>query len=301
MPTKTERFIRNHEAIKSRAIYAIFKRHKALFVQYLEAADQKSSRIPVSVRWEKKITEEDIIDPFLDEIAPDVPEYLVNVLPTIMEEGAKGSIARYKDLLPAGYGLAFDIETEPAAKYLADLEDLMLSQRDGSILKTTRDRLRIILEELLGGRDGYLVGELVRCLVVSEVLSGLVVCPNSNGYVIACQFATFLEVVDVLVYYFEYHGFSEVLYEGCEDVRDTGFPWTDGVLDELLVLCLAVAAVCVFYVPEDGLGYSECRANLVSGGVSLLLESHILMLLLYWLNVHYGIAGHVFMLVVSAL
>lgn len=59
-----------------------------------------------------------------------------------MNQGAKNPIKRYKDLLPSNYSLSFDIETSPAEKYLRDLNDLMLSQRDGSILKTTRDRLR---------------------------------------------------------------------------------------------------------------------------------------------------------------
>lgn len=144
--TQAERFIRNHETIKARAIYAIFKTQKARFIDRLEAAQQKRAAAK-GFGLERKITEDDLINPFLDEIAPDVPEYLLTVLPRIMQEGAKGSIKRYKDLLPDGYALAFDIETAPAAKYLQDLEDLMLSQKDGSILKTTRDRLRGIMEE----------------------------------------------------------------------------------------------------------------------------------------------------------
>lgn len=59
----------------------------------------------------------------------DIPSYFLSVLPAIMKEGAKPEIARYKDLLPSGYELTFDIETESAGKYLAEMEDLMLSQR----------------------------------------------------------------------------------------------------------------------------------------------------------------------------
>lgn len=165
MTTKAETFIKNHEKIKARAIYAIFKTQKARFIELLQQADQKR-KAAKSFGIERKITEDDLIDPFLDEIAPDVPEYLLTVLPRIMEEGAKGSIKRYKDLLPEGYGLAFDIETSPASKYLQDLEDLMLSQKDGSILKTTRDRLRAIMEEGVANGNSY--GQIAKEIQVED-------------------------------------------------------------------------------------------------------------------------------------
>ena len=159
MTTQAETFIRNHETIKARAIYAIFKTQKARFIERLQAAEEKR-KAAKGFGIERKITEDDLINPFLDEIAPDVPEYLLTVLPRIMQEGAKGSIKRYKDLLPEDYGLVFDVETAPAAKYLSDLEDLMLSQKDGSTLKTTRDRLRAIMEEGVANGDSY--GEIAK-------------------------------------------------------------------------------------------------------------------------------------------
>lgn len=51
--------------------------------------------------------------------------------------------------------MSFDVETEPAAKYLEDLKDLMLSQRDGSILKTTRDRLRRLMKDGINAGSSY--------------------------------------------------------------------------------------------------------------------------------------------------
>lgn len=139
--TQRERYVRNHENIKTRAIHSIFRKEKELFCKRLEAEEKRAGR------WERKISEADLIDPFLDEISPDVPEYLLTVLPKIMNDGAKEPIKRYKKLLPEGYSLSFDIDTSPASKYLQDLEDLMLSQKQGSILKTTRDELRSIMEK----------------------------------------------------------------------------------------------------------------------------------------------------------
>lgn len=154
MTTKRERYIKNQEATKTRAIYKIFQSEKARFIERLEKREDTAKRL------ELKFTPDDLIDPFLDEIAPDVPEYLLTVLPTIMNEAAKEPIKRYKDLLPEGYALSFDIETAPAAKYLKDLEDLMLSQNEGSILKTTRDELRRIMER--GVEQGQSYGQIAK-------------------------------------------------------------------------------------------------------------------------------------------
>lgn len=64
-----------------------------------------------------------------------------------MTMGAAKNIRKYKDILPEGYRLAFDLPTAPAVKYINDLVDLNLSTRDGSTLKTTRDELRRILAD----------------------------------------------------------------------------------------------------------------------------------------------------------
>lgn len=154
MPTLAQVYIRNQEITKTRALYKILQSQKARFIERLQRSEKHIAHLEI------KITPDDLIDPFLDEIAPDVPEYLLTVLPTIMNEGAKGSIRRYKDLLPDGYSLSFNIETSPASNYLRDLEDLQLSQRQGSILKTTRDELRDILAK--GIDDGKSYGEIAK-------------------------------------------------------------------------------------------------------------------------------------------
>jgi hypothetical protein len=150
----SQEYIKTQERIKSRAIAAIFRKEMALFAAYLEAAEEKAI-VRKRFSLETKVTPEQFVDPFLDEIAPDVPEYLVTSLPAVMTQGAKPSIARYRKLLPNGYSLSFDIETSPASRYLRNLEDLHLSQRDGSILKTTRERLIGIMEEGVAAGESY--------------------------------------------------------------------------------------------------------------------------------------------------
>jgi len=137
--TKRERYIRNQEAIKTRAIYKLLQEQKKEFVKLLEKQDKKA------LFYTKKGIDDDIIDPFLENIKAMIPEYLFTALPKIMQEGAREPIQRYKELLPDDYALAFDIETEPASQYLTELEDLHLSQKKWSILRTTRDELRTIM------------------------------------------------------------------------------------------------------------------------------------------------------------
>lgn len=160
--TLTERFIRLHEEIKARAIYAIYKRQKARFANLLEEQESKGLQIanPLLSRFTTKADQLSFIDPFVDDVAPEVPGYLVEVLPKIMNAGAKKPIAKYKELLPEGYALVFDIETAPAAKYLTDLQDLMISQREGSISKTTRDELRRIVGDGVSAGSSY--GEIAK-------------------------------------------------------------------------------------------------------------------------------------------
>lgn len=147
--TKRERYLRNQEKIKTRAIYAILREQRDIFADMLEKND-KSFRLLTT-----KAIDDDLIEPFLEATKDMVPRYLLRVLPSIMTEGAKEPIKRYKDLLPQGYELIFNVSTEPATKYLEDLEDLMLSTRQGSILKTTRDELRSIMAKWVENGDSY--------------------------------------------------------------------------------------------------------------------------------------------------
>lgn len=73
---KQERYLRNQEKIKSRAIYAIFQEQKELFCEML---DDESK----SFRLVKKIGD-DIVKKFVDKTKWEIPDYLVKVLPAIM-------------------------------------------------------------------------------------------------------------------------------------------------------------------------------------------------------------------------
>lgn len=102
----------------------------------------------------------------MEDTKEQVPDYLFEELPAVMREAAKAEIIRYADLLPEGYGLAFDIDTSPVSKYLNDMRDLMLSDRDGSISKTTRDELRQIMADGVDAGMGY--GEIAEYIEATD-------------------------------------------------------------------------------------------------------------------------------------
>jgi uncharacterized protein with gpF-like domain len=83
----------------------------------------------------------------LEETKKLIPDYLLSALPTIMKRWARPNIDKFAEYLPKDYWLAFDIETSPASKYLKDMETLMLSEKEWSINRTTKDELKKILAE----------------------------------------------------------------------------------------------------------------------------------------------------------
>lgn len=133
----TQKYLKNKRITSARAIYRILQQWKKDFIKLLEKEDK-------AFILEKK---EDIIEGFISEIKYDLPDYFDETLPAVMVNGARKNIRKYKEILPEGYALAFDLPTAPAVQYLNELRDLHLSDRDGSTLKTTRDEIRGIIAD----------------------------------------------------------------------------------------------------------------------------------------------------------
>lgn len=133
-------YIRNQEKVKTRAINAILSKQKELFCSMLEN--------------ETKDFADDVVDSFINETESDIPNYLVEILPTIMNKAVSEKKKDYKEI-PDTYNLSFDIETSPASQYIKDLKELHLSQRDWSISKTTNDELRRIIAQWIDDWFAY--------------------------------------------------------------------------------------------------------------------------------------------------
>lgn len=92
---KRERYLRNQERMKGRAIASILRKQKQDFVDFLEKKDKISSF------YEKKEPEiEATVDVFIATVVTQIPDYLSTSLPPIMKEGAREPISRYSELLP---------------------------------------------------------------------------------------------------------------------------------------------------------------------------------------------------------
>lgn len=133
-------YIRNQEKIKTRAIAKILSEQQSLFCSMLEN--------------EKKDFIDDVVNNLIDETKSEIPNYLVETLPTIMNKALSEKKNQYKQI-PDNYNLSFDIETSPASEYIRNLEELHLSQRDWSINKTTNDELRRIIAQWIDDWFAY--------------------------------------------------------------------------------------------------------------------------------------------------
>ena len=138
-------YIRNQEKVKERAIVKILSEQQSLFCSKLDK--------------ENKDLADDIVDSFINETESEIPNYFVEALPTIMNKAVNEKKKEYKQL-PWSYSLSFDVETSPASEYIRNLEELHLSQRDGSINKTTNDELRRIIADWID--EGLSYGQIAK-------------------------------------------------------------------------------------------------------------------------------------------
>jgi hypothetical protein len=131
MRTKDEVYIMTQERIFTRSIFAILSRQKEEFAKTLEAQDR----------------EKGFVDDFWNTIREEVPDYLFINLKRVIKKGASEPIKRYSQYLPEGYSIRFDIDASPASKYIRDMRSLHLSDKQGSIGKTTKDELKRIIAD----------------------------------------------------------------------------------------------------------------------------------------------------------
>lgn len=93
------------------------------------------------------------VDDFFKKIREQVPNYLYFALPKIIKRWAAGPIKRFSRFLTDWYKIRFDIDSDPAVQYLERMRELHLSQRQGSISKTTLAELKDIIAK--GVEMGY--------------------------------------------------------------------------------------------------------------------------------------------------
>ena len=141
-------YITSQETLKTRDIYRILQKQKKSLVALLESLGSKSVKEPnVTSQWETQTT-------------PMIAEYLYTALPVVMVQASLPTIHQYKEQLPKGYKIGFDLPTDPAKKYLDNLKRLHLSNYKGSISATTNDEVKNIIAQWVG--DGLSYGEIAK-------------------------------------------------------------------------------------------------------------------------------------------
>lgn len=135
---KQEIFLRKQEAIVERGIFKILQQQERDLISILER-EIKS--------YELKGIPEDILE-YIENLKVQIPDYLLATLPAIMQKTYKQAFKPWKSYLQDyRASLRFDIETEPAARFLRARTDLHLSENQGSIYKTTKKEILTILAE----------------------------------------------------------------------------------------------------------------------------------------------------------
>lgn len=141
-------YIRRQEKQKTRDLARLLRIQGLAVANALETLDTKA------FSWEKK----GIVENALQLVLPIIPEYLLEVLPSIIKRGAKPTIDKYSKLLPEDYNITFNLPTSPASDYLRRNHELHLSDRQGSISKGTKDMVSALIAS--GIDEGKSYGEI---------------------------------------------------------------------------------------------------------------------------------------------
>lgn len=143
---KQEVFIRKKEVIIEKWIKKILNRQLKQLVEIL------SREVKI---YSIKSIEDDVFF-WIESIKAQIPEYLFTSLQPIMQSAYKQSFNAYKNWLPDYKNkLIFNVDTEPAVRYLRNLENLHLSERDWSIFKTTKKEILTLLAEWVKSWKSY--------------------------------------------------------------------------------------------------------------------------------------------------
>ena len=131
-------FLRKQEERIAKGIYAIFRKQEKELISILER-EIKS--------YEIKSIEEDV-RAFIENIRSTIPGYLFSSLQYTMKQAYAQAYKPFSTFLKDyKKNLVFNIETEPAVRFLRSMETLHLSERDGSIFQTTKKEILTILSD----------------------------------------------------------------------------------------------------------------------------------------------------------
>ena len=143
------------EKIIQRGLNKIFAWQLAGLIDILES-EVKS--------YEKKSSIEDRIKEYLENIKVKIPNYLFVALQPIMKRTYAQAVKPFKNFLnKPDYSLVFDVDNSPAVNFLRKQTEIHLSEKDGSISKTTRKEvLTLITQGIEWGKSYWEIAKDIR-------------------------------------------------------------------------------------------------------------------------------------------
>lgn len=143
---KQEIFLRKQDAIITKWVSKILREQQEWLVAIL-TREIKS--------YEKK-SMEDYVREYIEKIKIQIPDYLFISLQSVMQKAYKLAFKPYASYLKDYQSwLVFNVDSSSAVRYLRNMQNLHLSQRDGSIAKTTEKEILTILADWVKSGKSY--------------------------------------------------------------------------------------------------------------------------------------------------
>lgn len=144
------KFLLKNEARLEARLRRSWKKQQAYIIQEIAGLTAFSEK---TIHVETKLLEDEIRD--MLRLLPDqatIAEAIAATAKIVMLKGGRNAVEEYA---LGSIGISFNLRNERAIQYLNAKRDIMLSDRQGSINKTTKDRVLEIIRDGVNNRQSY--------------------------------------------------------------------------------------------------------------------------------------------------
>lgn len=140
---------KNEERLESR-VMKLWSKQQAYIIEEMRGLSAFNEK---TIRIETKLLEDEIRD-MLRELPGQetIADAIASTAKTVMLKGGRNAIEQYA---LGSIGISFNLRNERAIEYLKSKREIMLSDRQGSINKTTKDRVLEIIRDGVNNRQSY--------------------------------------------------------------------------------------------------------------------------------------------------
>lgn len=161
------KFLAKSEARLESRVLRSWKKQQAYLISSIADLSAFSEK---TIHIEKKLLEDEIRE--MLRLLPDqdtIASAIASTAKVVMLKGGRNAIEQYA---LGSLGISFNLRNERAIEYLKAKEEIMLSDRQGSINKTTKDRVLEIIRDGVNNRQSYTqVANQIAALSVEGIFS----------------------------------------------------------------------------------------------------------------------------------